>query len=192
MTVIIIDGNIGSGKSTIIDRLKNDNLLTIPETIDNFQPWIKLYYENMNKFALGFQLEVLLSHMKLKHLIKEKTINILERSPLSCLYIFGKYLLDKGILSEIEHDLCIRLNNEYGWIPKNIIYLQTDPEIAYQRVQIRDRDGENNISKDYLTSLDIYYNKLYEKNIECNVHKVNANRDIDKVYEEVKKIILNM
>mgnify|MGYP003343801965 CR=1 FL=1 len=55
MTVIIIDGNIGSGKSTIIDRLKNDNLLTIPETIDNFQPWIKLYYENMNKFALGFQ-----------------------------------------------------------------------------------------------------------------------------------------
>ena len=58
MTVIIIDGNIGSGKSTIIERLKKDNLLTIPETIDNFKPWLKLYYKNMDKYALGFQLEV--------------------------------------------------------------------------------------------------------------------------------------
>lgn len=192
MTVIIIDGNIGSGKSTIIERLKKDNLLTIPETIDNFKPWLKLYYKNMDKYALGFQLEVLLSHMKLKNLINSKSINVLERSPLSCLYIFGKYLLDKGILSDIEHDLCVRINNEYGWIPSNIIYLQTSPEIAHQRILKRDRDGENNISKDYLKNLNKYYNKLYEKSIEYNVYKVDANRDIDIVYKEVKKIILNM
>jgi deoxyadenosine/deoxycytidine kinase len=189
MTVIIIDGNIGSGKSTIIEKLKKDNFLTKSEKLNNFEPWIQLYYKNMKKYALGFQLEVLMSHMKNKYLVKDKSLTVLERSPLSCLYIFGKHLLEKNILSQLEHDLCIRVNEEYGWIPKNIIYLQTSPEIAYQRVINRNRSGENNISKEYLISLNNYYNKLYGRNIEYNIHIINADRNIDLVYNDVKKII---
>ena len=48
MPILVIDGNIGSGKSTIIDKLKKDNFSFVIDTksekIDNFDPWLKLYY----------------------------------------------------------------------------------------------------------------------------------------------------
>lgn len=189
MTIVIIDGNIGSGKSTVINKLKIDKFLAQTEKLYNFEPWLKLYYQDMKKYAMGFQLEVLMSHMKNKNLLNNNLLHVLERSPLSCLHIFGKHLLEKNILSKLEHDLCIRLNETYGWIPKNIIYLQTSPEIAYQRITKRDRKDENNISKDYLVSLNEHYNNLYNKSIEYNIYIVDANRDINLVYNDVKKII---
>ena len=195
MPILVIDGNIGSGKSTIIDKLKKDNFSFVIDTksekIDNFDPWLKLYYKNMDKYALGFQMEVLMSHMKNKYLIDKKTLTITERSPLSCLHIFGKHLVDNNILSKIEQNLCLKINNEYGWIPKNIIYLKTDTDTAYSRVVKRDRKGENNISKQYLDSLNNNYNKLSNRSIEFNVHIIDANRNLELVYKDVKKIIID-
>ena len=194
MPILVIDGNIGSGKSTIIDKLKKDKFSFIIDTksekIDNFDPWIKLYYKNMEKYALGFQMEVLMTHMKNKCLIAKKTLTITERSPLSCLHIFGKHLLDNNILSELEQNLCLKINDEYGWIPTNIIYLKTDTDTAYNRVIGRDRDGENSISKNYLDSLNTNYNKLYIRNIKYNIHVIDANRSLELVYKDVKNIIL--
>ena len=39
MTVVIIDGNIGSGKSTVINKLKIDKFLAQTEKLYNFEPW---------------------------------------------------------------------------------------------------------------------------------------------------------
>lgn len=191
MTVIVIDGNIGSGKSTILEMLNLNGFKTVNENLDNFEPWLKQYYENMKKYSLGFQIEVLLSHMKNKYLISDNKLHILERSPLSCLKIFGQHLLDANILSPIEQNLCNKLNNEYGWLPKNIIYLKTSPETAYNRVINRDRKSENSISKEYITSLNNYYNKLYDDENDFNIHVIDANRDVKIVYGDVIKVINN-
>ena len=62
--------------------------------------------------------------------------------------------------------------------------------MAHQRIIKRNRLGENNISKKYIHSLNNYYNRLYIQNNDFNVHIIDANRNIESVYEDVKKIIL--
>ena len=73
--IISIDGNIGSGKSTILYDIKKNLNKTdysfIFENLEVYNTWIKLYYQNMNKYALGFQMEVLLSH-----LLNKKKMNL--------------------------------------------------------------------------------------------------------------------
>ena len=188
MTIIVIDGNIGSGKSTVINKLDSE-YSTICENIHLFKPWLNLYYTNMSKYALGFQIEVLMSHMKNKILIDKSDINIVERSPLSCLHIFGKNLLNNNILSEIEHNLCIKMNKEYGWLPKIIIYLKTSPKVSLERLMKRNRIGENNISLKYLSDINNLYDKLYLENNKFKVYILDGNKSIEEVYSDVKNIL---
>ena len=51
-------------------------------------------------------------------------------------------------------------NTYFGWYPKHIIYIKTDPEICKSRINKRNRDGEDSIPLDYLNSIDSLYNKL--------------------------------
>ena len=96
MVNIIIDGNIGCGKTTLLNKIKLNfpNNPVFLEDVKIFKPWLKLFYKNMGKYALGFQMEVLLSHMKISKDNDFLEGNfILERSPLSCLNVFGKYFI---------------------------------------------------------------------------------------------------
>ena len=68
------------------------------------------------------------------------------------------------------------------------------PVSAYEDLQSsfeRSRKGENNISKQYLDSLNNNYNKLYNRSIEFNVHIIDANRNLELVYKDVKKIVID-
>ena len=124
----IIDGNIGSGKSTLLKKIKelHSEKEIILENIYAFKPWLDLFYQDMNKYSLGFQMEVLMSHMKhKKHPLFGDDKLIIERSPLSCLHIFGLNLVESGNLSKEENNLCIRYNMEFGWLPEKIIYIET-------------------------------------------------------------------
>ena len=66
--IISIDGNIGSGKSTLIDNLKkhflNEDVIFLEEPInewnkikdENNKTILEKYYENINKYAFCFQM----------------------------------------------------------------------------------------------------------------------------------------
>ena len=200
MVLITIDGNIGSGKSTCISNLNSlfPQILVLQEEIKNFGPWLKLYYGNMNRYAMGFQMEVLLSHLEHGKIILQKSnqskLIISERSPLSCIHVFGQFLLNNNILCQEEQDLCLRYNENYGWMPDYIVYIQTDPKNCFKRVQKRNRTNENNISLDYLQKIDQLYNKLYigNGNSDLKLPKilvVNGNQTIEKVTQDIKNIL---
>jgi len=161
MVKIAIDGNIGCGKSTVIKHLGNKGYTVYPEDIESWGDWLNMYYDNPKKNALGFQMTVLLSHLKQQ---KQKNTGdiIYERCSHTCNRIFGSLLLDDGILETHEYDLCKSFEKEFNNSVDVIIYLQTTPEICKKRIQKRDRSCESSINIDYLKNLHNKYESVYK------------------------------
>ena len=91
-------------------------------------------------------------------LAKNYDLIITERSVLTDKYVFAKMLYESGKISKIEYDIYNRWFNEFlKDLPKqHIIYLKTTPSIAYERVKIRARKGEE-IPQDYLDKCHQYH-----------------------------------
>ncbi len=199
---VVIDGNIGCGKSTVLEALKNANnnlFKVVSEDIESWKPYLEQFYQNMDKYALSFQMKVLLHHINNKFNNKYEDLNILERSPLSCIHIFGQNLLNSNIISNLDMQLMKDYNNQFGWIPNIIIYIKTDPEICQSRINVRHRNGEDGIPLEYLKSIDKLYNEmyidnkvneLYNKNI--NIIVIDGNEDKDTVYNNIYNEMMKM
>jgi len=184
---IVIDGNIGCGKSTLIKKISLDNNLSAKlfnEPLEDWDEWLKLFYSDMSKYSFGFQMRVLKSHLD------KKKINdgIFERSPLSCQKVFGQLLFEDKMMTHLEWNLTEEFNYDYGWIPDIVFYLKCDPEICLKRIQNRSRDGENSISIDYLKRLDSKYNLLYlNPNANFKVIVIDGSQCISTVYQDFIK-----
>ena len=190
---ISIDGNIGSGKSTILALLKEnigDTYKIIDENIDDWEQYLREYYKDIKKNSLLFQMKVLHHHLGKKSNDYKPCIH--ERSPLSCINIFGQNLKNKSFLGNLDMELMNSYNNSFGWIPDKIIYIRTDPEIAKKRVDKRSRDGET-IPLTYLNEIHNLYEKEYilEKKDKPEIFIVDGNKTIEQVYISVSNIINN-
>ena len=172
-----IEGNIGSGKSTIIKNLKKalynlnyKNVIYLPEPVDVWESIkdnsgkniIECYYENQEEYAFSFQMMAYISRIhQLRTAIKNNqgSIIITERSVLTDKNVFAKMLYDDKILSETEYAIYSEWYNEFiSDIPEPIIvYLKTEPEVALSRVIKRNRPGEN-IPLEYLEKCSDYHN----------------------------------
>jgi deoxyadenosine/deoxycytidine kinase len=154
--IIAVEGNIGSGKSTLLSRLEDyDFLKVIQEDVESWknEGWLELFYSNLERFSGTFQLRTQLSHIQNgKKFVKDK-INIVERSPLSNKYIFGKMLMESKFLHPKEFELIDQVNDLTGWHPDLVIVLLCDPNVCYERIKKRGRQGENIPSIDYLKAL---------------------------------------
>ncbi len=196
---IVIDGNIGCGKTTVLESLNNTESFkdkVITEDIKSWKPYLEQFYNNMDKYALSFQMKVLKHHMKNSKL-DSNSLYILERSPLSCIHVFGENLYNDNKISDLDMQLMIDYNNSFGWMPEYIIYIKTDPEICSKRINERHRQGEDGIPLDYLKSIDNLYNEFYlnkdklkEKvNQNINIIVIDGNQDKDTVYAQICIII---
>jgi deoxyadenosine/deoxycytidine kinase len=181
---IIIDGNIGCGKSSIIKRINNIEIIR-NEPIEDWEEWLNLFYSDTHKNALGFQLRVLKSHLN----NKSYKSGVFERSPLSCQKVFGQILFEDNFLNECEMKLINEYAKDFGWLPDIIIYLQCSPELCHQRIKTRGRESEQNIELDYLKKVHNKYEILYNSNLNIKVIKINAENDINTVFNQVIQII---
>jgi deoxyadenosine/deoxycytidine kinase len=186
---IVFDGNIGSGKSTLIKRIIDDKVIDLPvynEPLTDWNEWLELFYSNMSKYSFGFQMRVLKSHLDHKNIVN----GIFERSPLSCQQVFGKMLYDDKFMSALEWKLTNEFSMDYGWIPDIVIYLKCDPNICHQRVNKRNRQGEEGITLDYLIRLHQMYESLYTSTNITKVITIDANQESEKVYEDIMNNVI--
>ena len=121
MYIFTVDGNIGSGKSTLIKLMKqkyksfaDKKIVYLPEPVDIWESIkdktgknvIENYYEDQVKFAFPFQMMAYISRV---HQIREvmntsddNTIIICERSVYTDKNVFAKMLHDNGTMNDIE------------------------------------------------------------------------------------------
>lgn len=210
-TILSIEGNIGSGKSTIIDYLKEkynsiNEIIFLPEPVDEWETIkdeenntiLQKFYADQKKYSFTFQIMAYISRLNLlRKTIKENPgkVIISERSLFTDKYVFAQMLYDSGNMESIQYQIYNKWFESFLDIApvSKMIYLKTDPKVSFQRISIRNRNGEENIPYEYIQSCHEYHNKMYDiinfnkKIIDCTTD-FNKNNDY---FENVSKQILN-
>ena len=211
MPVISIEGNIGSGKSTILNILKSklSDVIFIDEPVDewfkikdnNNKNMLELFYNNKNKYSFVFQITAYITRLrKLIEILKDNNdkIIICERSIYTDKYVFAKMLYQDKFINDIEWNSYNYWFDTFKEISKldGIIYVNTKPDICFDRIKKRNRNGESNISLDYL-------NNCHQKHLdwiskESNVLDIDGNQEfenndllIQNILNQTNSFILN-
>ena len=171
--LITIQGNIGSGKSTIVHHLKKiyghkKNICFLQEPVDIWNTItdrdgtsiISLYYENQKEYAFSFQMMAYISRLSiLKKAVEDDYDYIIsERSLETDKHVFAKMLYDEKKINHVEYQIYLKWFDEFKDIlPKeHIVYIKTYPNTVYERVNKRARQGEN-IPIEYLEKCHKYH-----------------------------------
>jgi deoxyadenosine/deoxycytidine kinase len=184
--LISIEGDIGAGKTTLIDKLKQQHpeWHFIKEPVETWQNLktedgrnlLELFYTDKERYSYTFQNCALLSRaLNIKKTIdewikkcqmnpEEQQFNVFvtERCLETDYYVFAQMLRDDGLMNLVEWDLYKMWYDyikEQSYPLSGIVYLSTPPEICKERIQVRGRKGEETIPIEYLVNLDIYQKK---------------------------------
>jgi deoxyadenosine/deoxycytidine kinase len=192
--IISVEGNIGSGKSTILQSLKeyyknSNKIIFLQEPVDQWNEIkdknnvtiLEKFYENQEKYSFAFQMMAYISRLSLLiNTIKEfpEYIIITERCLNTDRYVFAKMLYDSGKIEDIEYQIYLKWFDYFIDIQnvQKIIYLKTNPETCFERINKRNRDGESNIAIKYLENCHIYHEDMI-KNIKDEILEINSNED---------------
>lgn len=187
---ISIEGGIASGKTTLLTKLQQE--IRIPVFLEQVESWTLLnkFYENTSRWGFTFNIEVLLSMSKWKN---NNYNSLYERSPNSCRHVFTQMQFDENTLTKEELDIFDIIFKEFGWNQDMIIYIKTDADVCYQRMQKRGRNCEDSVNLKYLEDVNakhddmLEYLKIYKPNIK--IHIINGNNDADEVYKNVLELL---
>ena len=174
--LISIEGNIGTGKSTLLEYLKihfNSNI-TIGYLEEPVNEWNKIkdktghtilekYYNDQTKYGFAFQMMAYISRLSiLKAALNERKYDIIitERSLFTDRHVFAQMLFDDKKIEEVEYIIYLKWFDEFmsELPPTYYIYLQADPTVSFDRVNKRGRAGEV-IPIDYLENCHRYHNR---------------------------------
>lgn len=160
---IAISGNIGSGKTTLAERLsRHYGWHPLYESVDH-NPYLRDFYEDMPRWAFHLQIYFLNSRFNQIREIRssEKTI-IQDRTIYEDAYIFAANLHKSGHINDRDYQSYLDLfHSMINFVepPDLLIYLKADIPKLVQQIQVRNRDFEFNIRLEYLKNLNEHYEK---------------------------------
>lgn len=189
MYIVSIGGNIGCGKTTIVEKLQDMSPKTVfPEPIDKWGQWLQRFYKDPSKYAFPFQMKVLMDFLYFDKSHNHQVV-VTERSPLDSLFVFSKTLLENGSLTEMEYTLLKEYVDKIGWVPHNYIYLRADSRVCVERIKNRSRECEDKIDPSYIQKIHEAYEDMDLSVYGTKVHVVDANRDPESVFSDVLEIL---
>jgi deoxyadenosine/deoxycytidine kinase len=203
--ILSIEGNIGSGKSTILKYLKDNNeyneILFLKEPVDKWSnikdendvTILENFYSDAKQYAFMFQIMAFATRMQvLKDAIDENPnvkVIICERSILADKKVFASMLHDDGVIDKMGITIYNTMADNYfkDYPLHGIIYIDADPDVCCNRIKKRSRDGEDNIGIEYLSRCKKYhdnwllqyinYSSVPETIDDTTVLHVKANED---------------
>lgn len=163
----IVEGNIGSGKSTFLRLLEEQlpvQMVYEPHTkwqnVGNGENLLERFYTDIPRWAYTFQSYAFITRImeqQKRSLEFPETTQIIERSVYSDRYCFAKNCFEMGAMSALEWQL---YQDWFSWLvenyaprPTGFIYLQTDPDVCFSRLTKRARHEEVGVQLSYLQSL---------------------------------------
>jgi len=179
---IVIDGNIGAGKTTQLGLLESKEWYVHREPIHDWP--LKEFYDDQVRWAFLLHMRIL---QKLQPIHTSKHV-IYERCMWSSRWVFWPLIQDK--VHATERDCYDYYFRKVEWVPDIYIYLSKKPELAHEHIQKRNQTGDDSVSLEYLRELDRKYTELVEGIHATRVYIVDSNRSEVEVHEEICKILL--
>lgn len=195
---ISVAGNIGVGKSTLVDRLCG-RLGWEPffeGVVDN--PYLADFYADMPAWSFHSQVFFLSRRLRdLRKLMDFPRTVVQDRSVYEDAEIFAKNLYRQGFIRERDWT-CYRelyeVLTELIPPPDLIVYLQAAVPTLLRRIALRGRDYEKKIAPDYLAQLDELYSEWIAGFKLCPVLVVPADRldfvanghDLDLIVQKIQ------
>jgi len=159
---IVIEGPIGSGKTTLARKLAERFPVNLLLEKAEANPFLSRFYENQERYALPTQLFFLFQRANQIKDLKQQDIFgdaaiadfFLEKDPL-----FARLNLDDdefALYSQIYERMHLQAST-----PDLVIYLQTPVDALLARVEQRNISYEQDIPRDYLARLSDAYSEFF-------------------------------
>ena len=190
---IIIEGNIGSGKTTFVNYIsKNFKDATVNyEPVEKWQSYkdeqdinlLNNFYNDQQRWGYTFQNMAFMT--RVKDLIKpcDTKYKFIERSIYTDRNCFALNCYETGKINKMEWEIYTDwfnwLSNSFDVKPDGYIYLRVKPDICLERINKRNRQEESGIPIEYLENIHIKHDDwlLNEKNIPVLVLDWNCSFD---------------
>lgn len=194
---IAVAGNIGSGKTTLTEKLaKHYNWEARYEDVEN-NPYLNDFYQDMPRWSFNLQIYFLNSRLRQLVEIQEgDQVVIQDRTIYEDAHIFAPNLHEMGLMSTRDFENYIsffRTISKKVNAPDLLIYLKASIGTLVGQIERRGRAYEDNIRLDYLKQLNQAYNNWIDNYKEgpllvINVDDLNyADKSVDfsKVVEKI-------
>lgn len=156
---VIVEGNIGSGKTSLINFFKENNSKQILSILEPVSLWRDCHGHNMfqlmskdpYKYAFPFQqyVQLTMSELHRMPLPTNKSVKLMERSLYSARHCFVENHHRNGVINDAEYAVYeeyFKFLTKDNLAPVDIIlYLKASPEVCLQRIKDRNRNEETTI-----------------------------------------------
>lgn len=158
---ITVAGNIGAGKSTLVNKLSQQlGWKPFYEPVTN-NPYLADFYQDMPAWGFHSQVYFLTHRLQVYHdLFDCPSSVILDRSLYEDAEIFAKNLFLNGNMTKRDYETYEALYQSllsFLPTPDLVIYLRASVSTLQQRIHLRGRDYERSIDPDYLKQLNLAY-----------------------------------
>lgn len=178
---IAVAGNIGSGKTTLVNMLsKHYGWKPQFEAVVS-NPYLDDYYKDIQRWS--FNMEVFFLKERFRNLLEisqSNTTIIQDRSIYEGVYVFMANNFKMGNLDERDYTTYMELFEQMTDVvkyPDLMIYLRSSVPHLVKNIQKRGRDYEQQIPLEYLENL----NELYEEFIFKNYGGKVMTIDVDNI-----------
>ncbi len=175
---IVIAGNIGAGKTTLVKILSEKLNFTPFYEPHEENPYLADFYEDMESWSYQSQVYFLTRRLKIhKELIAAEGSVVQDRSVYEDAEIFARNLYLQGDLSARDYGVYRDLYSILASLlppPSLMVYLRASVDTLMQRIAKRGREYEAGISRSYLASLNNLYEDWMNAFDQCPVLIINS------------------
>jgi len=159
---IVVEGPIGVGKTSLVQMLGEEfaSRVILEKVADN--PFLPKFYTNPTGFAFQTQMFFLLSRYQQQRELAQQE---LFSQSIICDYLFAKDRIFASV--NLDEDELILYQQIYTLLdqripkPDLVIYIQSPTEVLQQRIRMRGRSYEREISRDYIEAVNEGYNRFF-------------------------------
>ena len=181
---IVIAGNIGAGKTTLVEILSNRLGFSPFYEPHEDNPYLADFYEDMESWSFHSQVYFLTRRLKIhKELLLAEGSVVQDRSVYEDAEIFARNLFLQGDFSTRDYSVYQDLYHILASLlppPNLMVYLRASVDTLMQRIAKRGREYEMGISRDYLARLNDLYEDWMNAFDQCPVLIINSD-DLDLV-----------
>ena len=187
MKTIALEGNLASGKSTLLDQVAmhlpaSTDVCILTEPVDMFESYkqhnpLKLLYENPKKnayFAQHHIINCVANQLNSCLSLHSPDILLSERSLFSPI-LFTNTLYALNYLEDYEKEKLLEFSDTVqekhhirDYKVDKVFFIKAPAEVCMERIKLRGRTGEENITVQYLRQLEFEYDKYIAEFAETN------------------------